>query len=426
MDRPGLAENTPTPSLPSLASGWRVERVGVASGNGWGSRGAHLAQPLPQNGNPAREERGADAALAGIEGVLLTPLAPVIEHAPFWRPGIPAIPDTALPALGTAIRKGLAGADGLAAELACGRIEGHGGSAPTLLWSWAARILESAIVPTDWAASGLSPERYPAIAAGAAAVLHAAAGIAALQDADRADTTPSDPLLREVLDATAARGPAAWSLVVQAMLARAADPAALLRLLTSPRSVGSVSSLRAATEAAIAALLDRLARSGGGPGPIGALPLNHAVDEARRVARLLRAVAGSAGPERRRHAEALRIRLAAACEERFRTGMAESLIMPLKCLAGPPDRTTVRGLETVARDLRRLEAAARALGSAGCETLVRQASTMIAALDKDVPLRLVDRVRLVEILSGPEDALALLRPAGPGAEAGAIRSTRTA
>ena len=64
-------------------------------------------------------------------------------------------------------------------------------------------------------------------------------------------------------------------------------------------------------------------------------------------------------------------------------------------------------LEHAARDLRRLETAGRRLGSGEhYDALVQTVSAQFRKHDKG--LGLADRVRIVEILSGPDEALALL------------------
>jgi hypothetical protein len=75
-----------------------------------------------------------------------------------------------------------------------------------------------------------------------------------------------------------------------------------------------------------------------------------------------------------------------------------------------PDRLkddVVAGLEVTARDLRRLEAVGRTLGADDQYDAIL-ASASASVRDTQGGLSLVERVHLIEILSGPEAAMALL------------------
>jgi hypothetical protein len=339
----------------------------------------------------------AAGALSAINATLFEPLAPVVDQAIAWRPETPGIPATALPALGACVQSGLHAADTMAA-----------------VWARAAAILDDAAEPVAWQDTGLSARRFPAVAAAAAAVLREAAAIAALARIPPA-TANADAALRTLLERVAARGAFDWALILQVLLMRLPAPLELMRHLGAARTNATggtkvAAAMRPATELAIGALLARLTHRHAAAGPLDStVPLHAAALEARRLAALLAAISDNAGAERRRRMEGLRQQLEARCQERFVAGLAVDLLEPIATLAAPPESDALIGLEATARDLRRLETEARHFGSAvGYEALLRHASTTLAALPADASLPLIARVRLIEILTGPEDAVALL------------------
>ncbi|MBS0559968.1 MAG: hypothetical protein JSR21_07940 [Proteobacteria bacterium] len=356
--------------------------------------------PIAPPAASMHEEEAVEAA-AGFDARLFMPLAPVLDAAPDWRPDGSGIPATALPALGGIVRDALGGQEWAVSTRA-------------VPWETAAAIIDAAERPDGWAETGLPARTFAPIAAGAAGVLAAAAGIEELAACGAAGPLMPHPEPGDVLEQAASRGPDVWALVLQALLARMDRPEAVVRVIGSARGIAHAAPLRAAAERGIAALLDRMARRGGSAGPLADLGLREAGMELQRAVRLLECTAGhGAGPERRRHADTLRQRLAASAEERFRTGLAQSLVAPLRALAPPVGWETVAALEEAARDLRRLETGARSVGgSAPLGALLRAAAAMVAEMDAESPLAPVERARLIEILAGPEAALTLLAGAG--------------
>ena len=372
----------------------------------WGRSRSPLTSLPPSS----PEEDGQEESVY-LDALLFMPLAPVIDAAPDWRLDGSGIPATALPALGGIVRTELA---------PCGTAPQSG----TAAWERASAILRDAERPHDWADTGLPARTFAPIAAGVAGVLAAASAIEELAAFGAAGPLVPHPDPADVLDRAAERGPEIWALVLQALLARMNRPDTVLRVLGSARGIGHAAPLRAAAERGIAALLERMARRGGSAGPLAQLALHEAGMELQRAVRLLECVAGDgAGPDRRRHADTLRQRLSASAEGRFRTALAQSLIGPLSALEPPLIGETVCALEEAARDLRRLEIGARAVGGAApLDALLRATAAMVAELGADSPLSAIERARLIEILAGPEAALVLLAGAGHAWAA----STRTA
>jgi hypothetical protein len=105
-----------------------------------------------------------------------------------------------------------------------------------------------------------------------------------------------------------------------------------------------------------------------------------------------------------------RYRLGTACRGYFISGMKEQVLSPLELLvkAGVPASTSQ--IEAVARGLRELESEGRRLGSADVyNDLLSQAADTVRGLPAEGALDPVKQSRLLEIIAGPEAALALLR-----------------
>jgi hypothetical protein len=132
--------------------------------------------------------------------------------------------------------------------------------------------------------------------------------------------------------------------------------------------------------------------------------------EARQVATMLGDLTASSAqqPKRRQRVEQVRREVDAACRERFAAEVTTQLVAPSADIAAA-DETEIAVLEAAARDLRRFEVAARRIGSA--EQYDQQLRSATEALrprpDEDAAAR-VSRIRLVEILGGPEAAMAML------------------
>jgi hypothetical protein len=120
----------------------------------------------------------------------------------------------------------------------------------------------------------------------------------------------------------------------------------------------------------------------------------HAVEEARPGDRVrLRTAREAAG---------------AACAARLARGLADDLLDPLAARTASLGDADVAAAEKVARGLRRLEEAGRALGApADHDRALNAAWSRLAAPTLSV-LDRADRMRLAEILFGPERASAML------------------
>jgi hypothetical protein len=115
------------------------------------------------------------------------------------------------------------------------------------------------------------------------------------------------------------------------------------------------------------------------------------------------------GSDAARREAAIRARLDASCRTRFANGLTNEFVEKLQGRGPRQGSAALAYLETTARNLRALESEARRIGSAELyDTLLQETAATIKTLAGSGPLGLVDKVRLVEILVGPDAALAVL------------------
>jgi hypothetical protein len=111
---------------------------------------------------------------------------------------------------------------------------------------------------------------------------------------------------------------------------------------------------------------------------------------------------------------AIRQKLDAACRERFSDGLNTGLLTPLAVAAGPMDGTGQRLMESCGRDLRELETEARKVGGgANYDRMLTQASEAVVKAAAAGTLTPVRKLRLIEIVAGPEAAEELYRKEYP-------------
>ncbi len=130
----------------------------------------------------------------------------------------------------------------------------------------------------------------------------------------------------------------------------------------------------------------------------------------RRITTFLREIeeAGAAADRPRLHA--IRQKLDVACRERFSDGLSTGLLTPLAGAAGPMDGAGQLLMESCGRELRELETEARKVGGAATyDRLLMQASEAVVEAAATGTLTPVRKLRLIEILAGPEVAEELYR-----------------
>ncbi len=323
--------------------------------------------------------------------LLFTPLNPVIMPLAEWRRCGVGVPRPALAALSTAIRTALphyADWQGDWDSLA---------SVGMSLWPEAAATLDHMAIPVDWTAvTGLTRSEFAAVVSMAAAVLHEAPAIERQATArDQADDTE----VRPILSRSKARGAAALDTVVAVLLAR----------LPSPARVAALAVEASGSDGVTGRAIDRLAAdlsSGAGDGA----DVREAALEASRVAALLDALKHGASAERRAQLEAIRRDADTLSRRCFMRARTQTLALAEIAMTADCDDSAMAAIEACARDLRRLETAGRKLGSGDrYDSMLADAAEMLR--DQPGDLGLADRVRLVEILAGPEKAMALLSAA---------------
>jgi hypothetical protein len=345
--------------------------------------------------------------------LLFLPLDPVIVPAPRYRAGMPAVPRTALIPLSAMVRAALGPRAAQIDAAIEGRIAGDAEavqSAGELLWQEAALILTRAPLPPGWAAAGLPPALYPPLARAMASVLEQAEPLQKIVTEGVAGLPVDITAIDTFLARAAAAGPEAWSLVLAVLLARLPTPDAVLRQAIAWATRHGDPVLRASIEPVLDAQLACLEAHAGALDDMLTADLATAGAEVQRIVGLLDGFSGESVPAmRRKRAETIRQQLDASCRTRFSSGLAEEFVAPLQAMLHAPAPDMPPRLEVAARQLRALETQARRLGSAPTyDELLHKTAAAVQNIAPDAGLQLADKVRLVEILIGPEAALSLL------------------
>ena len=376
-----------------------------------------LVDALPQRGDadlliaPLRPRLAqlAPGRPMTVQRLLFRPLDPVIVPGAQWRPGMAAVPRTALGCLAASVlaRLGPAGVaaravlaavpPGLAPDVA----RDAAAQAGALLWPVATAALDGLLTPPDWtSATGLPLPCFGPVRDGVAAVLRQAARLAALHALPAGDAVVAAGVAAILADAQAA--PAGLETLLAVLLSYGPAAAAVAKGL--PGGLPA-----AALDAAVAQSLDRagdvLMRT------LPAVGLGAAAGHAADVAALVDAVDQPATRAALRE-QAGRTRQAAdqACQARITQAAAD--LVPRLPEGSPPDAVlddlAVDRLEGTARDLRRLGRAGRQLGHpATYDALLTQVAAQVGA-DDSPGLTRMDRLRLAELLVGAQAALRLV------------------
>lgn len=336
--------------------------------------------------------------------LLFAPLAPLIVPASRWRAGQPTIPRTAIPPIALHVQQAL-GADAADIE---GAINGRTTEETDLIvrlgrvmWPEAARILLQPAVPATWDSTGLSETVYATLAKAIAALLAEAPALEAIfaQTANNR-LPPPRPSIEALVGRVAAANPAVLPMAVVLLLDRMPQAAAIVAERMDQRPIAE------ATDKAADLLLRQLSENDQAEQQIAAGSLADAAEATGRIATLLRHLEKTeAGSSRRDMLQDLRQRLDAGCRARFESGLRDELLAPLEAPSAdlcPPE------LEKAARGLRLLGTEARKAGSgAAYDAMLEQAAGKLTGDVAADRLTAVERMRLIEILAGPDAALAL-------------------
>jgi hypothetical protein len=345
--------------------------------------------------------------------LLFMPLDPVIVPPNQWRLEQPLLPRSAILPLTSLIRHALP-AQTEAVELGIAHQKDTDRAAIArmgeMLWPAAAPVLLGATAPPQWQQAGLRPADFSALAQAAAAVLAAAPHLRALEDASLG---PGDlnAALSQLLEEAARAGPLGWGMLLTILLERFPQADAPRNAAVLPRTDKG---LRMVAEAAQAQSLRWVEQA---TNISGLGDLHDAADAAHRQVTLLEKY--HTDPAHRRRATELAAALRVCLTAQLEAGVQLRMVEPLSSLpTGLAANVILDRLEDDARALRRLELELRRLGGQAAQAQLRRAADAMMAHTELSPM---DRARLVEILLGAQDAVALLKPPGRVSQSGSGR-----
>lgn len=348
--------------------------------------------------------------------VLFVPLDPVIVPARDWKPGDPSVPRTALASMCRVVRAQLAAEAGVIDKIIAGR-KADTTQAITLagerLWPQAAEILAVAPAPADWVDTGLRPAVYQPLAVAIAAVLRRGSQLRCLlRDGEVGALEADDGAIRDLLHNITSEPAEGQAMITRLILLQSPHAApAVRRFMSSSRDLATRTMLQQAMAGGVEHALAKLESDAGFAKDIARVALADAGVEVRRITTLLAEIEEENGAAANRpRLRAIREKLNQACQTRFADGLREGVVTPLAEAAGLMDGAGQIQLENCTRDLRALEIIARRVGSpAHYDRLLAQASDAVLAAAASGTLSPVRKIRLIEILAGPEAAEALYR-----------------
>jgi hypothetical protein len=167
--------------------------------------------------------------------------------------------------------------------------------------------------------------------------------------------------------------------------------------------------MRHAGEQAADMLLNQLEAPGGTEAHLGGRDLAEAGVTVRRLTSLLGALQDeSLSPDRRDRLVEVKERIKAGCQALFTERLSTDLLDPLRACTPESGPEAGWELETAARGLRALETEARrAGGDKTYDVLLGRAADAVREITENGGLERVGGLRLMEIVAGPEVALAL-------------------
>ena len=367
-----------------------------------------LIEPLRQRLTQLRPRRPLSA-----QRLLFTPLDPVLVPPTQWRRGALTMPRTAIPCMirqFTLLDPALMEAAGqevggstFGDQMLLQRVGGR-------LWARAAVLLAGAAPPADWAkATGLADADYFTIRDSAVLVLRHAPAMSGQLNADPLDAKVIARILAE-----AALEPDGLGVLISVLLYWLPGSAAQVLDVTSAHGAPTGLPGRNTTERAVEHVLENIeAEQEAAKDGVAGLPrLRHT------VAMLDQLEASSTGrPTRCARISATRARVDSACRTQFETLLQDRMVSRLTD-GLPQAPADIAALETAARDIRRFEHVARRIsGSDHYDRLLRNMINNLGPNAGDDSDSRIDRLRLAEILLGPEKALQMLVKAEKAAQA---------
>jgi hypothetical protein len=347
---------------------------------------------------------------------LFIPLDPVIVSAQHWKLGDPAIPRTVLVSISKTLRSNLGGEANVFDRLLA-RHKADMTLAITLagdvIWPRGAELLVMVPATVGLASPGLAESVYPPLARSIAAVLRRAPQLRRLARGGRPGVAAADDCsVSAILQGVANETAESRSMITRLILLQAPRAApALRRFLAASQDRAERTALHNAMAHGIEQVLAGMESTPEFTREIGHASLARAADEVRRLSLVLQQIEDGGGKDLSR-LNAIRRDLDQACRTRFAEGVQSGLVAPLAAASGSVDSAGQVRLESCTRDLRTLEMAARKVGDAASyDCLLRQASDVVLTAAQAGTLSSVRKIRLIEILSGPEEAEALYRQA---------------
>ena len=343
--------------------------------------------------------------------LMFLPLDPLIVPATRWRPGDHSLPRTAIPVLAAAMEEAPGAVVQSVAAMILGRTTQDRAiveAAGALLWPHAAAALLTCPAPADWDTTGLGPRTYLPLARSIAALLSQAVVLRRLTaDAAEGLVPPEPGGIQALLAGAWSVNPDVQPMMIALLLAHIPEAAPVLAKLLSSLDQSDQVSMRRAEELAAEVLLEQLESPGGAEGQLGGEDLVDVAATVRRLTALLTVLeVDPIPPGRRDRVAELRRRIQTSCQSLFNERLTADLLEPLYACSSPDGAW---GLETAARGLRALETEARrAGGDAVYNGLLRDAADSVRAVVVAGKVGQAGGLRLMEILAGPDVALALL------------------
>ena len=336
--------------------------------------------------------------------LMFMPLDALIVPTPEWRQDAPTIPRAAVQPLAEIVHNAM-GADARTIEDAIRHRTVTDTevvrSAGQLLWPNASAVLTTVSTPPPaWARSQLPPDCFALLARRVAILLGQTERLDTLFAESEIGVTLQAEALAPVMAIAGIEDATTLAMMIALILARL--PAARQLLGQAGNSLGLPDALMgAAIEQALTVLVDRLETRSGVETLVIGSRLGQAGMEVRRILELLGGMhAQRQSDDWPARLSAIFRRLDASCRLRFAIALEVEFAAAL--------RSGGIALEDAARGVRDLQQQASRLSrSSSYGMMLRQAAEMVTRAD----LSLIDRVRLVEILLGPDEALALLEAA---------------
>jgi hypothetical protein len=353
--------------------------------------------------------------------LLFMPLDVLIVPNPEWRRDASTLPRSIVTSVADLVHDAM-GDDAAVIE---GAIKGRTTAdaktvhdAGRTLWTAASSILATATrPPLNWAKAHLPPDCFAPLVRRLATLFGQLDALdTILAEADIGVSLRADLLEPLLLDCS--QDACTLAMMVTLILARLPGMCGLLT--RAARSLGSehAAAMHIAIDQALEVLVHRLETCNGIETKVIGVGLRQAAGEVRRIKELLDELLRNRlrddWPSR---LVQMKSRLDVSCRLRFAIALEVEFADALQALDNDSEQVVVNRLEEIAVHLRNLEEAALQIDSReGYDTLLREAAEHIKGAALGGALGLVDCVRLVEILVGSDEALALLDSAeGVGA-----------